>query len=94
MALFHNLGNGKFEDVTKKAGLDPAWHAMGCTPGDYDNDGFADIVLGFKAIMLLHNEKDGTLQGCDQTAEIESDGPNTGLDFRRLRPRRRFGPFI
>ena len=26
MALYHNLGNGKFEDVTKKAGLDPSVH--------------------------------------------------------------------
>ena len=27
MALYHNLGNGKFEDVTKKAGLDSSLHA-------------------------------------------------------------------
>ncbi len=35
-------GRGKFEDVTKKAGLDPTSHAIGCTAGDYDNDGVAD----------------------------------------------------
>ena len=45
MALYHNLGAGKFEDVTKKAGLDPAVHAIGCTAGDYDNDGFPDILV-------------------------------------------------
>ncbi len=39
MSLYHNLGNGKFEDVTRKAGLDPTSHAIGCTAGDYDNDG-------------------------------------------------------
>ena len=39
MALYHNLGDGKFEDVTRKAGLDPTLHAIGCTAGDYDNDG-------------------------------------------------------
>src|SRR5579859_967778 len=32
LALFHNLG-GTFEDVTKKAGLDPTLHALGCTTG-------------------------------------------------------------
>src|SRR5258708_2240877 len=37
LALLHNVG-GKFEDITRKAGLDPAMHAIGCTTGDYDND--------------------------------------------------------
>ena len=31
MSLYHNLGNGKFEDVTKKAGLDPTAHGNSCT---------------------------------------------------------------
>src|SRR5207253_11078222 len=31
LGLYHNLGNGKFEDATKPAGLDPALHATGCT---------------------------------------------------------------
>ena len=44
---FTTLG-GKFEDVTKKAGLDPTMHALGCTTGDYDNDGFADIAVDFE----------------------------------------------
>jgi tetratricopeptide (TPR) repeat protein len=42
MSLYHSLGNGKFEDVTKKAGLDPTLHSIGCTAGDYDNDGFTE----------------------------------------------------
>src|SRR5215831_14300447 len=33
MALYHNLGDGKFEDVTKQAGLDPSVHAFTCTAG-------------------------------------------------------------
>src|SRR5271155_4176601 len=31
ISLYRNLGNGKFEDVTRKAGLDPNLHAIGCT---------------------------------------------------------------
>src|SRR6202051_2216589 len=31
LGLYHNMGNGRFEDVTKKAGLDPTMHAVGCT---------------------------------------------------------------
>src|ERR1700681_1176285 len=30
ISLYHNLGNGKFQDVTKKAGLDPTLHGVGC----------------------------------------------------------------
>src|SRR3989454_10059052 len=40
MALYRNMWNGKFEDVTRKAGLDPTVHGIGVTTGDYDNAGF------------------------------------------------------
>ena len=42
MSLYHNLGNGKFEEVTEKAGMNPHLLARSCTAGDYDNDGFTD----------------------------------------------------
>src|SRR3989449_5722198 len=45
LALYHNLGNGKFEEVTRKAGLDPTLHGIGCTAGDYDNDGSTDLAV-------------------------------------------------
>jgi tetratricopeptide (TPR) repeat protein len=65
--LYHNLGNGKFEDVTKKAGLEPARSATSCTAGDYDNDGFTDLAVATGAhVLLLHNEKNGTFH--DQAA--------------------------
>ena len=64
MSLYHNLGNGKFEDVTKSAlGNDANTHAIGCTVGDYDNDGFQDIAFTTsRGIGLLHNEKNGTFK--------------------------------
>src|ERR1700733_5192497 len=34
LGLYHNLGNGKFEDVIRRAGLDSTLHATGCTAGD------------------------------------------------------------
>jgi tetratricopeptide (TPR) repeat protein len=60
MSLYHNLGNGKFEDVTKAAGLNPEIHGAGCTVGDYDNDGFPDLAVAGDFIYLFHNEKNGT----------------------------------
>ncbi|MGO8793940.1 MAG: FG-GAP-like repeat-containing protein [Candidatus Sulfotelmatobacter sp.] len=82
MSLYHNVGGGKFEDVTKSAGLDPNLRATSCTAGDYDNDGAADLALGFSGrVMLLHNEKNGTFNDHTLAAKIESNGPNAGLNF-------------
>ena len=64
MSLYHNVGNGKFEDVSRSAlGTIASAHATGCTVGDYDNDGFQDIAFtsGW-GIELLHNEKNGTFK--------------------------------
>ena len=75
VALYHNLGKGKFEDVTRKAGLDPTTRAVSCTAGDYDNDGFADLVIGLNGgILLAHNEKNGTFTNVTATTAIKSDG--------------------
>jgi tetratricopeptide (TPR) repeat protein len=61
LGLYHNLGNGKFEEVTKAAALDPELQGSGCTSGDFDNDGAPDLVVSFwgRPLVLLHNEKDG-----------------------------------
>ena len=40
MSLYHNLGNGKFENVTQETGPRLNIHGVGCTAGDYDNDGW------------------------------------------------------
>ena len=73
MALYHNLGHGKFEDVTKKAGLDPALHGIGCTAGDYDNDGFVDLAVTLRdRVLLLHNEKNGTFKDVTAATGIKS----------------------
>ena len=44
--LFHNLGDGRFEDVTEKAGLgDPTSKSLGITVLDYNNDGWPDLFV-------------------------------------------------
>ncbi len=64
MSLYHNLGDGKFEELTKSTlGVAANDHAIGCAAGDYDNDGFEDIALASSGgIRLLHNEKNGTFK--------------------------------
>ncbi len=44
--LYRNRGDGTFENVTRRAGLDHAALAMGCNFGDLNNDGFLDFYLG------------------------------------------------
>jgi len=81
MALYHNLGNGKFDEVTKQAGLDSSIHAFSCTAGDYDNDGFVDLAVSRgDGILLLHNEKSGTFKDVAAAAGIKGDGI-AGLTF-------------
>jgi tetratricopeptide (TPR) repeat protein len=77
LTLYHNLGHGRFEDVTKNSGL-PFVHGIGCATGDYDNDGATDIAITTISppyrVILLHNEKNGTFKDVTDAAEIRSSG--------------------
>ena len=61
--LFHNNGNGVFENVTKRAGLyDPTSKSLGIAMLDYDNDGWMDLFVAndTQPDKLYHNNHDGT----------------------------------
>ena len=56
-ALYRNLGDWRFQDVTEQAGLTCSAYGMGITIGDHDNDGFPDIYLNnFGANIFFHNK--------------------------------------
>jgi hypothetical protein len=62
--LYKNLGNFKFQDVTKEVGLDKidwsTFYTHGGAVGDYDNDGHPDLlVTGYGKVILLHNVPNG-----------------------------------
>src|SRR5258708_6016264 len=58
--LLRNLGGGRFEDVTDKAGLGGVGTGFGCAAGDFDNDGKTDLaVCETGGVRLFHNEGGG-----------------------------------
>lgn len=62
--LYHNRGNGNFEDVTVKAHIDQTdgHYALGVTSFDFDSDGWPDIYVACDSTpsILYHNNHDGT----------------------------------
>jgi len=83
--LYHNRGDGTFEDVTAKAGLAGSGFASAATAGDYDNDGHADLyVAGIGCSQLFRNRGDGTFEDVTAKAGVGHGGAGisaTWLDF-------------
>ena len=75
-ALYHNNGDGTFTDVTDKAGVGAeGLFGMGVAVGDYDNDGFPDLlVLGYGRCILYHNNRDGTFTDVTARAGVQNSG--------------------
>jgi enediyne biosynthesis protein E4 len=82
-ALFHNNHDGTFTDVTDKAGVgNPCW-AMGAVVGDYNNDGWPDLLVTcLNGVVLYRNNGDGTFTDVTRAAGLGSDsGWATGAAF-------------
>src|SRR5207247_4638359 len=75
-ALYRNNGDGTFTDVTEKAGVGAqGLFGMGMAVGDYDNDGFPDLlVLGYGRSILYHNNGDGTFVDVTAKSGVENRG--------------------
>ncbi len=81
--LYHNLGNGKFEDVTAKAGLDDASSkSLGVAVIDYDNDGWPDLFVAndTQPNKLYRNNRNGTFteEGLRAGVAFSEDGVARG----------------
>jgi hypothetical protein len=70
-ALYRNLGNWLFEDVTIFAGVGDRSYGLGVAVGDYNNDGFQDIYSSnFGANILYRNNGDGTFTDMTEQAGV------------------------
>lgn len=78
-ALYRNLGNGRFEEIAAKAGVDdPGW-TMGVSVADYDNDGFDDLyVTCFGPNKLYRNLGNGKFEDVTGKAGIGDPRFSTG----------------
>ena len=70
-ALYRNLGNWRFQEVTDEARVVYHCYGLGITAGDYDNDGFADFYLNnFGRNVLCRNNGDGTFSDLTDFAGV------------------------
>lgn len=72
--LYENRRNGKFKDVTEQAGLDVELFGMGATVGDYNNDGFVDLLVTSLYNVTLFENRKGHFYDVTKQAGLETDG--------------------
>jgi hypothetical protein len=80
--LFHNRGDGTFEDVTVRSGLAAKkGRALGVAFADYDGDGFTDIFVSNDGMQqyLFHNNGDGTFTECALEAGVAFTADGKGM---------------
>ena len=80
--LYHNRGNGTFEEVSARAGLRESGQPQICkgtTWVDFDNDGYPDLFLNNLSGLgeLYRNNRDGTFTNV--TSQMGIDGPYHGF---------------
>ena len=81
--LYRNRGNGTFEDVTERSGIQHREYGMGACAGDYDNDGRPDLyITNFGPNALYRNRGDGTFT--DVTATARASASRAGARAARL----------
>ncbi|MBM3787484.1 MAG: CRTAC1 family protein [Acidobacteria bacterium] len=80
--LYRQKPDGRFEDVTARAGVRGSNYAMGVATGDFDNDGYMDLyVTGYGANALYRNNGDGTFADVTAKSGTRAHGWSTSAGF-------------
>ena len=80
--LYRNDGDGKFTEVSEKAGVSDIGWGMGVAVGDYNNDGFEDLyVTCLGPNHLLKNNGNGTFTDVTEKAGVGDPRWSTGASF-------------
>src|SRR5215472_11790723 len=81
-ALYRNNGDGTFTDASAGSGLDKTGWGMGVCVGDYDNDGWDDLVVTYYGgNVLYHNNGNGTFTNVTDKAGVRGHGWGMGCGF-------------
>ncbi len=73
-ALYHNQGNGMFEDRTRGSGLDVSIYGQAASAADFDGDGDPDVLITcLGPDHLFRNNGDGTFTDVTATAGLDND---------------------
>lgn len=101
--LYHNRGDGTFEEVSVKAGVHNqiGYYGLGVMWSDYDDDGWPDLLVANDSVpnYLYHNNRNGTFSevGMLSGVSLSGDGTqlgNMGVDFGDYDHSGRFSLFI
>jgi hypothetical protein len=88
--LYHNRGDGTFEEVSVKAGVhdDIGYYGLGVMWVDYDDDGWQDLLVANDSVpnYLYHNNHDGTFTDVGLLSGVALSGEgmelgNMGVDW-------------
>lgn len=82
--LYRNLGQLRFADVTEQAGLRRTGWGQGACVGDYDNDGYRDLLVTYYGQSALYqNQRDGTFRDVSEAAGLKAAATrwDTGCSF-------------
>jgi hypothetical protein len=72
-ALYRNLGDGRFEEVTEGVGLESIGYGMGLCAGDIDNDGHTDLyATAYGPDRLLRNTGQGRFVDISEIAGVDN----------------------
>ncbi len=83
--LYENLGNGRFRNITNRAGVGDTGYSMGLAVADFNNNGYPDIyITNHGPNVLYENNGDGTFTDVTERAGVAGDKSSAGavwLDF-------------
>jgi hypothetical protein len=88
--LYHNRGDGTFEEVSVKAGVhdDIGYYGLGVMWVDYDDDGWPDLLVANDSVpnYLYHNDRNGTFTDTGMITGVALSGEgmelgNMGIDW-------------
>src|SRR5882724_6506313 len=88
--LYHNRGDGTFEEVSVKAGVhdDIGYYGLGVMWVDYDDDGWPDLLVANDSVpnYLYHNNRNGTFMDMGMITGVALSGEgmelgNMGVDW-------------